>query len=68
LALRAKFGDGGQHRAKDFADRGEIIARDPMGEFEQFWSEGWKKIDGLGNFANLGGGRGVLDALNDYAD
>jgi hypothetical protein len=39
-----------------------------MGECEQFRSERWKKIDGLGNFANLGGGRGVLYALNNYAN
>jgi hypothetical protein len=68
LALDSQFRDGRQHGAKYFTDWSQVVAGDPVAQLHQFRGERGKKIQGLGDFANLGAFRRVLNALEDDAD
>lgn len=68
LTLGAEFREGRQHGAKDFPNGGEIVAGDPVGEFDEFGSESGQKIEQFSDFADFCGFGSVRNAFHDYAD
>jgi hypothetical protein len=65
--LAADLGGEGHHAAEDFAERGDVVGGDPLGEEEEFVGEEWGVVEDLleGFDFDVGGWRVVVDADDD---
>ena len=68
LSLRFQLRQRRQHRSKNFADRRQVIPRNPLRQLDQFWCERGNKIQDARDLANLRACRHTLREFDDDAD
>src|SRR5579864_960225 len=68
LPLRFPFGQRRKHGAKDFANRREIVAGNPLRQLNQLRSQRRSEIEHFGDFAEFRVLRNSVRKLHDYAD
>ena len=68
FAVMAQFDFGRQHGAKCFADGREVVAADPLAEFDQLWWQRGNAVEQLGNFLDAFGVRRAIGDRQSHAN
>jgi len=68
FTLRFEFRQRRKHGAEDFADGSEVVAGDPLGEFDELGGEGRGRLHDFGDLADLGALGCALGPLHHDAD